>query len=446
MNKLFDFLASVKLTVVLLILIAALAIIGTVIPQREPPGHYVQIYGESTAELFQRAGFTNMYASGWFVFLLALLGLNLVVCSLRRIPKTWKQVRFRPELKLRDYAHMNFRQERNFKQIPPGWKDTLQAAVSKRFSRIERQEFGEALVVFGEKTPWSRMGVYIVHASVLLLFIGAIMGGLWGFRGSVTIVEGETVDTIVLRGGGEPYPLDFQVRCDRFTVEFYETGAPKEFRSDVTFLKNGDEVARHAIRVNHPVTFEGITFYQSSYGTTLGGTAAFELVNNRTGEVHGLQGNAREPFQLPDGRGTFRVIHFQPNLTSGGMSFGPGVLIHLMGMETPSPPFWALQRFPEFDRERGGIYTFKLTSFDQIYYTGLQANRDPGVWVVYAGFTFMLAGFLVTFFLSHQMLWVQMSPSGGEWKLIVAGTAHRNRGSFNHRMEAFWSELVSTLE
>ena len=446
MSKLANFLSSVKVTVVLLILLAALSIVGTVIPQQESPANYARLYGESTARLFHNLGFTHMYASTWFVSMLFLLGLNLVVCSIRRVPKTWKIVKAVPSLKLRDYGQMPFRKERTYKELGDNWKDTVTRFLAGRFSKPRINELEEGTVFFCQKTPWVRMGVYLVHGSVLLLFVGAIVGALWGFKGNVNIQEGETVESIQLRGSRNEYPLGFQVRCDDFSVEFYETGAPKEFRSDLTFLNDGKEVMKRAVRVNDPVSFGGITFYQSTYGSTLGGEVTFDLADNASGKVHTITGPAKGDFDLPDGKGKFRIIDFQSNLASGGMSFGPGVMVHLMGREGHGRPFWVVKNLPELDKRRKGDYTFMLKSFKETYYTGLQTNRDPGVWLVYLGFVAMLIGFPITFFLSHQTVWVQMARSGNKWKLIVAGTAHRNRQAFIKHMERFWEDFSLELE
>ena len=63
--------------------------------------------------------------------------------------------------------------------------------------------------------------------------------------------------------------LPFEVRCDNFDVSFYDTGMPKEFRSDLTILADGREALKQSIWVNDTLTFEGVTFYQSSYGAVL---------------------------------------------------------------------------------------------------------------------------------------------------------------------------------
>src|SRR5512139_2377974 len=90
MNTVWDFFASVKLSVVILLSLAVTSIIGTVIPQNEDPMLYLRNYGESWYSVLNAAGIFDMYHSGWFRFLLCILIINLVVCSINRLQATWK--------------------------------------------------------------------------------------------------------------------------------------------------------------------------------------------------------------------------------------------------------------------------------------------------------------------------------------------------------------------
>jgi cytochrome c biogenesis protein len=61
------------------------------------------------------------------------------------------------------------------------------------------------------------------------------------------------------------------------------------------------------------------------------------------------------------------------------------------------------------------------------YYTGLQVTRDPGVWVVYTGFVIMILGCYITFFMSHKRICVEVAKTGKKSKVMVAGTANKNK-------------------
>ncbi len=62
------------------------------------------------------------------------------------------------------------------------------------------------------------------------------------------------------------WPMPFTVRLDRFTAEFHPgTMKPSKFVSEITRLENGSE-AKFTIRMNEPMRYEGLTFFQASYG------------------------------------------------------------------------------------------------------------------------------------------------------------------------------------
>ena len=91
-KQVWDFFASIKLTVVLLLTLAITSIIGTLIPQNETPAAYVQAFGEVLYRVFFILDIFDMYRSWWFQFLLLMLAANVVVCSLERLSSTWKIV------------------------------------------------------------------------------------------------------------------------------------------------------------------------------------------------------------------------------------------------------------------------------------------------------------------------------------------------------------------
>jgi cytochrome c biogenesis protein len=91
-NIFWEFFASVKLALFSFFTLAFASIVGTIIPQNESPVVYIQKYGETTAEIFRLLNIPDMYNSWWFVCLLGLFSINLIVCSIERLPTVWKLV------------------------------------------------------------------------------------------------------------------------------------------------------------------------------------------------------------------------------------------------------------------------------------------------------------------------------------------------------------------
>ncbi|MDM7919508.1 MAG: cytochrome c biogenesis protein ResB, partial [Methanosarcina sp.] len=89
-NKIWDFLCSVKLTIFILVLLAATSIIGTIIPQ----GEESETFLKNISPVFQKIVISfqlyDMYHSIWFQLIIFILALNLIACSMSKIPGTLK--------------------------------------------------------------------------------------------------------------------------------------------------------------------------------------------------------------------------------------------------------------------------------------------------------------------------------------------------------------------
>jgi len=185
------------------------------------------------------------------------------------------------------------------------------------------------------------------------------------------------------------------------------------------------------------MTYEGITFYQSSYGPAGDPTFTFRVKVRATGESVDVTLRQGERMLLPGG-GSFRVADF----TESFQNFGAATRLEVTSSGGAPRSFVVLKAFPEFDAQRGGEYIFSLVDYQQRFYTGLQVAKDPGVWVVWLGCALMVIGSLVAFFLSHRRIWVTIRPVGGKTGVKFGGSAHRNQPAF----EIFFDEFKKNLK
>ncbi|TLM67213.1 MAG: cytochrome c biogenesis protein ResB [Deltaproteobacteria bacterium] len=446
-DRLWDFFCSLKLAIITLILLAATSIIGTVIEQGMTPEELAEKSGwnlNTLQFLDQSINAFDMYHSWWFLSLMGLFAVNLICCSIKRFPFVWKTVR-EPRLVADDGF---FRTLSNVEEVvvAKGTLDEVRTKVTAflggKFASASVTEQDGKIYFYAEKGAWSRFGVYVTHASILIIFGGAAIGNVWGYKGFVNIVEGSSVDQIMVRGRQEPLPLGFAVRCDDFQVSFYEgSQRPKLFSSDLVVLENGSEVLKKTIVVNDPLTYRGITFYQSSYGPADDATFRFRIRERATGQTIELTAREGEHVSLPGGY-SFAVT----NSTESYDKFGPAVQMHV---NTPDGqhgnPFIVLQNYPEFDAQRGGEQVFSLVGMDQRFYTGLQVAKDPGVWVVWLGCFLMVLGSCGAFFLSHRRLWVTIQPLNKGVGVKLGGSAHRNQPAFALYFDTLRTELNAAL-
>jgi cytochrome c biogenesis protein len=462
-NRIWKFFVSVKLTVFLLLMLAATSIIGTVIPQNKSPEAYFHTYGSFFYRLFDLFDIFDMYHSWWFQALLILLILNIVVCSIDRLSSTWKII-FPKEraFKLASFKKLGTQEVFASQKAPDELRNDYAAVVAKKFGphRIEKTETG--FCIFAEKWRWTRLGVYIVHLSIMFMILGAMIGSIFGFEGFVNIPEGETATHIRLRNSNALHPLNFAIRCDDFDVSFYSNGAPKEFKSSLTILENNQEVLKKDIIVNDPLHYAGINIFQSSYGEIAPEHHEhqpfspdniylnFAIVSS--GMVYKRKAEIGKPITIPEGKGKFVLMQFLESADFMGQNIGEA----LVGILTPpnGEPTQVLLpiRFANFDKMRRGAVVISVvpqhdpaaapaTRLEKKYYTGLQVTKDPGVWLVYLGFIVMIGGIVITFFMSHQRLCVEVAQKGQQSQIMVAGTANKNRLGMERKLQQIASYL-----
>jgi cytochrome c biogenesis protein len=452
---LYDFFRSLKLTIFLFILLAILSIIGTLITQNATREDYLQRYGGSLYEVLDFFSLFDMYHSWWFSAILLFLVINLIACSLQRFPGVWSQI-FRG-------TGSNGLEDSMLKTLPYVEKvrisnpakarteEDIRNSLRKWFKTQERIETESVVTYFSEKGRFSRLGVYVAHLSLLIILVGGIIGSLFGFKGFVNILEGETADRFFLRGkdANVQKPLPFMVRCDDFKVTFYDLKEKKEERhvkdytSLLTVIENGKEVLKKTVEVNHPLHYKGLAFYQSSYGALNTITLGIQRKNKKGKTL--LEAEEGGSVQVPEMNALIRVLTYAPQVHT----FGEGVQVALLRPDQEPRVFWVIKGLAKVEQQMGEEFAISFEGMSSREYTGLQVTKDPGVWVVWVGCGLMIFGFIVSFFFSHQKVWVRIPKGttrtpGGE--IVLAGSTNKNRVGFERTFEQLVSGLRSTKE
>ncbi|OGP79438.1 MAG: hypothetical protein A2V86_01850 [Deltaproteobacteria bacterium RBG_16_49_23] len=436
----FDFFRSLKLTIFLLILLAILSIIGTLIKQNAPSEEYIHRYGIQLYNVLEFFNLFDMYHSWWFSAILLLLVVNLIACSLHRFPGTWRQISRESgekelgESMLKTLPYV----ERIALSHSRGMKEDEVRSLLKRGLKDPHRVEGESSITFySEKGGFSRLGVYITHLSILLILIGGIAGSLFGFRGFVNILEGETVDHVALRVKDKDVakPIGFSIRCDDFRVTFYDLKRPekivKEYMSDLTVLENGKEVLKKTIEVNHPLHYKGLAFYQSSYGAIHDLAVGVRWRDRKEKVLLKVSEGGTVP--IPNTSAFLRLLKYEHQLNP----YGEGAQVALFKQNQQPRVFWLLKNVPQFDEQRGDEFVLTIEEVVEREYTGLQVTKDPGVWIVWVGCSLMIIGFIISFFFSHQRVWVKI-PSKGKGEIVLAGSTSKNKVGFEKK----FSQLV----
>ena len=448
LDSIWRFFVSVRLTIVLLLTLAATSIIGTLIPQNEAPQAYLQAFGASLYRFFDLLGFLDLYHSWWYQALMLLLALNILVCSIDRLSATWRIIfPERRKFNLSRFRRLEPKEEFSSDGTGEQLQDRYQTAISRRFRYCRVEETDSGYAIFGERGRWTRIGVYIVHLSIICMLVGGVIGTQFGFEGYVNLAPGEGSGQIQLRERNQMMPLGFTIRCDDFNVSFYPSGAPEEFRSRLSILENGKVVKTQDIIVNDPLHHKGISIFQASYGplppraqnVLIPDQLTLAFTSKATGKVYEKKAAVGQTIILPENLGKFTVDGLKNAFKFRGQDLGATIIGTLHQSDGAAVEVALPIKFPSFDK-MGSVFNksrkgdvliavsdIKVPSVEQRYFTGLQVSRDPGVWVVYTGFILIILGCYVTFFMSHRQVCVDVIESGNNYRIVVTGTANKNK-------------------
>ncbi len=289
-----------RFAVSLLSLLGVASVIGTVLQQNQQPTDYVVKFGPFWSEIFGFLGLYDVYASGWFVLIMIFLVLSTGLCLWRNIPPFVREMKsFRVNAGKKSLASM-----KHTALIGGGLSPEIAARylnVQGFSSKTVEREDGSVLVA-AKKGAMNKWGYIFAHAAIIVICLGGLIdsnlllkaGMLTGrivpdndsmfakdfkpesilgsgnisFRGNVNITEGQSADVVFLNAdkGMLVQDLPFSVELKKFHIDFYNTGMPKDFASDLVVTdKASGRKTEKTIRVNHPLTVDGITIYQASF-------------------------------------------------------------------------------------------------------------------------------------------------------------------------------------
>lgn len=429
------FFCSLRLAIFLLMGLAALSIVGTLIPQNASPEVYGERYGETAARFLRFLSIDDMYHAWWFYLLLALLTVNIIACSLRRFSRDWRML-VAPRIVLDEDLEKTLPCSRSW-AAPWGGRDAEESVshlLRKKFSAPRITRSGEEIHFFARKQPFARLGVHALHGGIVVIVAGVVIGSLSGFTKAYVEIEEKGAITTVLSRSGQPIDLGFTVRCDGFSVSYYDTGAPKEYRSILSIVDKGKTVIeRKPVLVNHPLTFRGITFYQSGYSAA---AFLFSVRDRKSGESRLVTVRDGETASLPNGDQVVVMDSVDEIRWHSPRYSGPAVHVAVLPANGSPESFVLMKNHPDVNAGKGGVYQLSYGGVSA-WKTVLQVAKDPGVPVVWGGCILLMVGFGMVFFVSHREIWIRL----GKGRVVMAGCSDKNLPAFR----IFFDELAEAL-
>src|ERR1022692_723652 len=455
-RKIWQTIGAIKTGVILLILPVILSAAGTVILQRPATeaDEMQRAYSPQVLRLLDGLGLTDVFHAWWFVMLLSLVSLAIISASIQRFPNAWRY--FSRPYKSPDET---FRKALPSHVLIPISDEEAAVSVAERVFqkagfRPERIVRKNSFSLFGERNRFSEMAVYIVHASLLLIFLGGIVDALYGWRAFVTLTRGQQSSEAQPQNGSKR-TLPFAIRCDGAGQENYADGTPKRWWSDLSVLKDGHLILRKQIVVNDPLVYRGIRFYQASYGKTGKIDKLVLTATPRDGQApKDLTIGLDETFPL-DPDTTVRLAEFIPDyVVSDGQVYArsndlENPAAHLVVESRKSGQainVW-LPAIPGFEQNASSPYVFEGKDIQMAYFTGLEVSHEPGQWGVWAGVVAMGLGLALVFYFVHVRVWaVPVRDARGQLKLWVGGTANKNKDVFEQRFRKLVEQIESELK
>lgn len=448
-SKINGVLSSVKFTIFILILIAAVSIIGTVIEQGQSPQDYFSAYGERWAEIILRLGLDRMYNTPWFVSLLVLLVVNIVACTLDRFPPKWRTLlkeepaSFNPALIDKLSRNAAFTAAGDVQIL----KNRISALLAKKRYKIKTAETpGNGFSIYAWKGVLGRFGSDFTHLSLLIILLGSIIGSVWGYKDFKVILVGDIVSS------GK---FDFQLRLDKFWVDYYDTGQIRQYNSILTVVEDGKDVLTKQIWVNEPLYYKGIRFYQSSYGKSWDKIKTAEIAFKRvdTEEMEApVELDWMELKKIPGTGYSARLTDYVADFaydeqtktiySKSGKAENPAIRLEVYNGDKLVAKPWLLYNYPSFVRTLPETnYDIIFTGFIEIPYSGVSVNKDPGTNVVWAGSLVMGAGFILAFFVFHRRIWVSALRAQDGFTVKIGGMTNKNQLAFDKEFEEIMNGL-----
>jgi len=330
-----ELLSSMRFAIALLTVICIASVIGTVLKQHEPLTNYVNQFGPFWAEVFAALNLYSVYSAWWFLLILAFLVTSTSLCIARNTPKILADLRvYKENIREQSLRAFHHKAEGQLHEPPEAAAQRLGQLLATGGWKVKLQPRGNGWMLAAKAGSANKLGYIAAHSAIVLVCLGGLFdgdlvvraqtwfggksvyngGGLIAdvpaqhrlsvsnptFRGNLMVAEDTVSSTAILSqsDGILLQELPFAIELKKFIVEYYETGMPKLFASDIVIHDRATGEAREArVEVNRPASFKGIEIYQSSFddgGSRVKLRAWPMNATSKPFEVEGTIGSATE--------------------------------------------------------------------------------------------------------------------------------------------------------
>lgn len=488
LNRALDFLSSVRFGIVQLVVLVILSLIGMLILQQNVQGFDAYYVSLTPAErlVFGKLGFFDIYHSWYYNLLLLTLSLNIILASIDRFPSAWAYIRspkrtatkawLRSLRSNESFTFANVEEADLVAKIKTIFDKAGLKSVTTEVNSLEygvdsegRKDFSvttnkSGTVVFGESGRLNRLGAYVVHVFLLLLFLGHFVALQTGFDADVRMVPGVTTDEIqkiefnLDKKEKFNVKVPFKMECTDIQQRLINENGPIHVTNTLdwrTQMKITDPDYGESIidvSMNKPFSYRGYRFFQAQ--TIPVGNArsvSIEAIPQAGGGSTKLELKRGSKADLPDGT-TVEYADFMPDFTFGGdgqPDTKSGEYNNPVAILNVTPPQGERVRVFAF---ASGIaenipvgapkagYKWRLTNFEKSPLAHiLSIKYDPydGAFIAWYVGGFGLIGALgFVFFYPHKRAWALVEKhNDNSVEVVLGGEANRNQVAFAEKLD-----------
>lgn len=434
----------------LMLAMGAATLLGTVFAQvpddvRADPALYAQwlesvrpTYGGWTT-ILGRVGIFSVFDSWWFAAITVLLAASIVACTLHRLPMLDQQAR-RPHTHVRETFFDHARTHARIRLAVPPEQALARSRelLGQRHFRVIEDPKGGGRNLYADRNRFAPLGTVVAHAAFVVILFGVLVTNSFGYTDSgFNVPIGQRVEI--------GHDTGLSVEALAFTDVYNPDGTPQDYASELVLYRDGAPVAEKTIRVNSPLTHDGVTINQASFGIA----ADLRVAGPDGAQLPTL--SVPLQWQTPDARHTYGSIElpdqglevYVVTAASGQVDsdIAPGqaeLEIYRLGEDVPVDQRIIDQNTPAelagltftFDRERR--------------YTGLIVSQDPGEPWVWTGCLLLVLGTCWTMFLRHRRIWVRVHPTTDGGSEIRLASPDRPDSGFQRQFHAVVTALADT--
>lgn len=422
-DRVWRFFCSVRAAIVEITILALLVLIGTLRGSSVPRSLADAI--PATTPLVDAWYAWDVFRSLPFAAILTLLAVAISICTINRAPGIWQAIAH-PTITTTHGFIRNAEASATYESdLPPGqFVSQIGDILGASHYRVLTAEHNGEIHLYADRWRMSRLATFPFHLALIMILFGGIVGAAWGFRENELIIPEGSVREL---GHG----TGLSVRLNDFSEVYREDGSPSIYRSDISVLRGGADVADGEMTVNNPFTLGDIVFYQSGFGQAV----QLKIVDGK-GNVVLDDSVPLGPFQsklnpdAPAGRldlpqAGIALSAVGPDINPANapemdtLNLRPGETFFMLRPLGPNSTLTQPIPVTIAQGDSAQLGDFTLTFERERRFSVLQVARNPGIPIFFVAAILLIGGSMVTFYFPHRRLRgiIHATPQGSVARL-----------------------------